>query len=244
MSNTNQTVATPINQGREVMTPPAMVQLAIEKGASLDQLEKLMDMQERWEANEARKAYVSALNAFKVNPPTVKKNKAASFGSGNKTAYEYADLAQVTNLIAPALSAHGLSHSWQADQQDNNIKVTCTLTHVLGHRESVTLSAPADTSGSKNAIQAIASTVTYLERYTLLAITGLAVEGMDTDAATVETITDAQRAELFALFQKLDNPDDTAQRFCKWLGVSGLADIPAKDFARAKAKVEQKVAGK
>lgn len=244
MSNASHAVDLPTHQqGREVsapVTPPAMLALAIEKGASMEQLEKLMDMQERWEANEARKEYVAALNAFKADPPTVKKNKAASFGGG-KTAYEYADLAQVANLIAPALSKYGLSHSWQINQTEANITVTCTLTHVMGHRESVSLSAQADTSGSKNAIQAIASTVTYLERYTLLAITGLAVEGMDNDADIAsETITESQKSHILGIIQRFPNPEEVSERFCKWIGVAGLAAIPAKDFERGKAMLENK----
>jgi hypothetical protein len=49
----------------------------------------------------------------------------------------------------------------------------------MGHSERTTLSATADTSGSKNSIQAIGSTVTYLQRYTLLAAVGLAAGGDD-----------------------------------------------------------------
>ena len=63
-----------------------------------------------------------------------------------------------------------------------------------GHSESVTLSAPPDDSGKKNNIQQIASTVTYLERYTLLAATGTAVKEQDDDGSasgmSEELITD------------------------------------------------------
>ena len=41
--------------------------------------------------------------------------------------------------------------------------------------------APLDTSGGKNNIQAMGSAVSYLERYTLLAITGLSTKEMDDD---------------------------------------------------------------
>ena len=45
----------------------------------------------------------------------------------------------------------------------------------------ITMAAGPDGSGGKNAIQAIGSTVSYLERYTLLAATGLATEDQDDD---------------------------------------------------------------
>lgn len=163
------------------VTPMQMLQLAVEKGADLDQLQKFMDLADRWQAAEARKAYVAAMAAFKANPPTIVKNKQVAFGNTN---YKHATHDEVTNKVAAALSVHGLSHSWNVHQTDKMITVTCTVTHVDGHSESVTLSGAPDTSGQKNGIQQIASTVTYLQRYTLLSITGLSTSELgaaDTD---------------------------------------------------------------
>jgi hypothetical protein len=47
-----------------------------------------------------------------------------------------------------------------------------------------------DDSGGKNKIQAIASAKSYLERYTLLAITGLATKDMDDDGRATDPLTD------------------------------------------------------
>ncbi len=156
------------------ITPMAMLQMAVAKGSDLEQLQKLMDLQERWEKNEARKAYVQALAEFKKNPPRIVKDKAVSFGSG-KTSYKHATLDNASEQIGHALSEHGLSHRWDVNQLDGGlIKVTCILTHQQGHSENVSMQATPDTSGSKNSIQAIGSTVSYLQRYTLFAATGLA----------------------------------------------------------------------
>jgi len=162
-------------------TPMQMLQIAIEKGAGIEQMQQLMDLQERYEANAARKAYMQAMTAFKAEPLTVVKNKEVGFG---KTSYSHATLASVVDAVVHALSKHGLSHQWRTEQSSDDkawITVECTITHEAGHSESVKLSAPTDTSGSKNAIQAIGSTVTYLQRYTLMAITGLAAKDMDDD---------------------------------------------------------------
>ena len=53
----------------------------------------------------------------------------------------------------------------------------------MGHSESVTLDAFKEDSGTKNNIQAMGSSITYLERYTLFAATGLASEEQDDDGA-------------------------------------------------------------
>lgn len=180
---------------KEQGTPSQLLAMAVEKGASIETLEKLMALQERFEANEARKAYHKAMAAFKADPPTIVKSKAVNFATkaGGRTSYRHADLAEAVNAIGEALSKHGLSAAWKTEQkaETNNVTVTCEITHVLGHSESTPLTAPPDTSGTKNSIQAIASTVTYLERYTLLAITGLAAGETDDDGLATGKATEA-----------------------------------------------------
>ena len=163
----------------QTVTPMMMLQTAVAKGTDLAQLQQLMDLQERWEKNEARKAYVSAITQFKQNPPDVFKKKGVSYGN---TSYKHATLDNASELIGAALSAVGISHRWDVVQQEGGvIKVTCVLTHVQGHSEQVSMQALADTSGSKNSIQAIGSTTSYLQRYTLFAATGIAAKDQDND---------------------------------------------------------------
>lgn len=161
------------------VTPMMMLQTAVAKGTDLDQLQKLMDLQDRWEKNEARKAYVTAITVFKENPPDVLKKKGVSFGN---TSYKHATLDNASELIGAALSKVGISHRWNVEQlPDGVIRVTCILTHVQGHSESVSMQALSDTSGSKNSIQAIGSTTSYLQRYTLFSATGIAAKDQDDD---------------------------------------------------------------
>ena len=169
------------------ITPAQMLQMAVAQGADLDRLQKLMDLQERWEANQARKAFAEAMAAFHAEPPQLIKNKHVRYqnSKGGTTEYDHATHDQVTDKIAAALVKHGLSHRWTVEQPDGNtVRVTCTLTHVLGHSESVSMSSAPDASGGKNSIQAVASASTYLQRYTLLAATGMSsseLAAVDTD---------------------------------------------------------------
>lgn len=167
-------------------TPMTMLQIAVQRGDDLDKLAKLMDLQERWEANEARKAFIAALSAFKANAPKLEKNKTVSFTTAKgKTEYKHATLDNVALVLGQALSQNGLSFRWNVEQLSGKVRVTCILQHSLGHSESVAMEAPADDSGNKNQIQQVGSTVTYLERYTLLAITGTATADQDTDGAAI-----------------------------------------------------------
>lgn len=161
-------------------TPSMLLQMAVEQGADLDRLERLMALQERWEANEARKSYDAAFSAFKAEAVQIIRNKDVTAGplSGKR----YAELFSVVNAVTPALSRQGLSSLWKITKDEPQwLEVTCTLRHVGGHSESVSMGGPPDAGGAKNAIQARASTVSYLERYTLKAITGVAEGGEDDD---------------------------------------------------------------
>lgn len=166
-------------------TPSQLLAIAVQRGADIAQLERLMALQERFEANEARKAFVMAMTEFKAEPLEIFKRKEVGYKTkeGDFVGYKHAELSDVTDVVVPAMARHGLSHRWDVKQDAGRVSVTCTVTHRLGHSEAVTMDAAPDNSGKKNAIQQIASSVQYLSRYTLLAITGLSTKGEDNDGA-------------------------------------------------------------
>jgi len=167
------------------ITPMTMLAMAVNQGADIEKLEKLMVLQERWEANEARKAYCTAMSDFRNEQIVIDKDAHVSYSSNKGTVeYDHASLGNVSMILGSALAKHGLSFRWNTEQIDGRIKVTCIVMHNLGHSESVSLEAAKDDSGGKNSIQAVGSTVSYLQRYTLLAITGTATMNQDDDGAS------------------------------------------------------------
>lgn len=248
MNNTNELAKTEEpGTAIAVTTPMDLLQIATEQGADIEKLEKLMALQERWEANEARKAYVVAMNAFKADPPTLIKDKHVGYGTGDKrTEYDHASLDQVSKTIAAALSKHGISHRWDVEQPDGGaVKVTCVLTHELGHSESVPMQSGRDTSGGKNDIQALGSTITYLQRYTLLAATGMAVQGMDNDGDIEDlAIPQKQVIELLAIADKAGaNADGVsyAVSICNHFKIDALTELPTSQFQTCKEMLESKL---
>ena len=156
-----------------------MVALALANNASPETINKLMDLQERFDAMQAKKAFVAAMAGFKKDAPSViGKDKRADFGAG-KAKYGYATTGAIIMAITPALSKHGLHLSWETQQAAASVTVTCHVTHEKGHRESATLTGPKDESGGKNPIQTIGSSVHYLQRYTMVSVLGLATADMD-----------------------------------------------------------------
>ena len=221
----------------------SMALKAMELG-KVDQLDKLLDLQMKWDAEQARKAFVAAMAEFKAEAGgiTIAKSKLVSFTtSKGTTEYMHAELHDITRALVPVMAKHGLSHRWVLEQTGKDIKVTCVMTHRDGHSESVQMTAQADDSGGKNSIQAIASTKTYLERYTLLAATGIATGGEHDDdgrsfgqQAPPERITEEQAkilTDLMAVY--VTKPD----KFFDWIRsasnchhVQVISDLPANQF--------------
>jgi hypothetical protein len=194
-------------------SPAGIMERLMKKDGTLDVegFGKMLVFQEQYEANQARKAYHVAMTAFHLEAPKIIKTK-----QGHNC--KHADLAvDLVAVVAPKLSSNGLSHSWGTKTEGDKITVTCKITHVLGHSEETTLSAGPDTSGSKNAIQAVGSTITYLQRYTLKAALGLAEAGQDDDGndasdneVKLPEITDQNKKVLAAIcvILEMQIPDD------------------------------------
>jgi len=218
-------------------SPLAAAERLLASGADLDKIEKMLELQERFEKNEAKKAYHQAMSEFKANPPTILKDRKVSF---KNTHYSHATLGNITSIINSELAKYGLTSAWKTKQEQNGITVICTITHKLGYSESTSLTAGADTSGSKNSIQAIGSTITYLQRYTLLALTGLSTHEQDDDGrlSEVQTISEKQISQITDMINST-NADEV--KFLKWMGAESVESIPVNLFNKAMAALKAKV---
>lgn len=166
-------------QRQPAETPTSLVRLAVEQNFDIEKLEKLLQLQRDWQREEARKAFFSALSKFQSEIPPILKSGSVDAGRGGKR--KFASLGVINEAIRPWLYANGLSFRFAQSQGPAGITVTCIVSHSDGHSEETTLTAGADVSGGKNAIQSIGSTITYLERYTLVGALGLTTVDDDDD---------------------------------------------------------------
>jgi hypothetical protein len=163
--------ATAVAPVQQFNSPAALMMQAAQSGMTPETIEKMMDLQLRFEAEQARRSFVSDFALFAAERPSVYKNKEVKFGN---TKYTHATLDNLVDTVGPVAAKHGFSHSWDTKQDGKRVRVTCTLRHRLGHSESVTMEADFDSSGQKNSIQQMGSAFTYLRRYTYEAVTGAA----------------------------------------------------------------------
>jgi hypothetical protein len=181
---------------REASQYQKLMELAITQNADLDKLEKLMDLQDRYESKQAKKEFSLALAKFQSLCPIIEKTK-----KGHN--YMYASLPSIVNQIKQSLFDCGLSYRFEQKHTDGGvIAVTCILTHASGHSESTMMESLADSTGSKNAIQSIGSASSYLMRYTLISSLGIATADHDDDGAKANDVNIADLLDLYKVVRE------------------------------------------
>jgi hypothetical protein len=223
------------------LTPIELVRMAVSQNADVDKLQKLLELQERWEANQARKAFEIAFAAFKAEAPRLEKTKTVDFPgkSGGRVNYKYTPLDVVANTLGPVLAKHGLSYNWKQEPAlEGNIRVICILKHFQGHSETNTLEGPPETSGTKNPLQSIGSTVSLLRRYTLLGALGMATSDEDTDGVTM-----GEAADFIAHIQEAADMEELEKRYKEAIKTALSAQSPkaVKVYMEARKKRQQEL---
>jgi len=213
----------------------AIASAASNPAMDVEKMERLMAMHERMTDQHAQQVYQSALSRMQPDLPVVKHR-----GDANKR-YTYALWEDIHRAITPVMSRYGFSIFFKVDTADA-VRVEATLAHEDGHRESTSITLPADASGNKNAVQAVASSIAYGKRYTAGALLNFATTGEDDDAqAAVEpvepTITAEQASEIRDRVNGLEIPES---KILELLGrarnrepYASLAEVPAGLFKAA-----------
>lgn len=201
-----------------------MMEMVVEKGGDLASLEKLMDLQERAERNQARKSFFMAFSAFQSDLPVINRGGKSNYG-------EYARIEDVADAIRPHLVTHGLSFRFDQVDSADSITVTCVVSHMDGHEVKTPMTGGLDKSGNKQVIHQRASTVSYLRRYTLTGAFGIVVGGEDNDAGFEDAVymDDAKFNEKFPAYELLIlEKKKTAVQLIEFLAKKGAVLSPAQ----------------
>ena len=211
---------------------------ARDQDVDIDKMERLMLMHERVVERAARAAYAAALAEMQCELPSIAERGKIDIGRGKPQSYALWE--DINDAIKPVLSKHGFALSFRTGRTDAHIIVTGVLSHRDGHSEETTMHLPLDSSGSKNAVQAVGSSTSYGKRYTAAALLNLTSHGEDDDGAAAgrgETITAEQVGALQDLIIEV-GADPV--KFCAYLKVQKLEAIPVGKYAAAVSALEAK----
>ena len=217
----------PVNETAAIMSMVARA--ASDPACDMDKMERLMQMHERMQARQAEVDFSTDLAAMQTELPSVTERGKAKVNGDVR--YTFSLWEDINTAIKPILSRHGFALSFRTDFSDG-IAITGVLSHRSGHSERTTIKLPADASGSKNAVQAVASSVSYGKRYTASALLNLTSHGEDDDAymAATNFITDEQAANIDTYIESTGSNKTT---FLGIFKVETTARIKAADYERA-----------
>lgn len=214
------------------LTPMQLLSQVVENpDFDVAKLEKMMDLQERWEDRKAQQEFNQALANFQAEAPSIIKD-----GIGHRSV-TYAPLDTILKTIQPLLTAQGLSVRFSTSMTDTGLlRATCTISHVSGHSEASEITVPVDSDMRANATQKMGSANSYAKRYALGNALNLTFIEKDTDGEGLhKTITTDQATVINDL---LDETKANKEKFLSWAGVDSVEDIPATYFDEAKRLLE------
>lgn len=159
---------------------------ARDPNVDIDKMERLLQMQERVQARDAEIAFSQEFAAMQPELPAINRN--AQIVHKGQVISEYAEWSDISKAITPVLSAHGFSLSFKPADVEGKVGVTAILRHRDGHKDEATLPLPTDTSGAKNAVQAVGSTLTYGKRYAAILLLNIRVDGEDDDGESAAPV--------------------------------------------------------
>ena len=167
---------------------------------NIDKMEWLLEMQERILDRQASILFSEDFAAMQTKLPEIPKH-----GKGHGT-ITYALWEDVNDLIKPVLSEHGFGLSFKVSDAEAGITVTAVLRHRGGHLEETSYTFQADATGSKNAIQAIGSSMSYGKRYTAAALLNLTTrDGLEDDDDGDKAIKRPSSAHMKRCLKELDD---------------------------------------
>lgn len=169
-----------------------LIDKAIEKDIDVDKFAKLVDIVKMLENEKAKREFYEAFAKFQSQVPPILKSSEVNMGAG-RPRYNYASLGDIITEIQKPLQKCGLSYHWKVNNDDSFIEVICILGHKSGYELQTSISAAKDTTPGKSNVQAIASTITYLKRYTLISLLGIGTADPDDDAQSTLNIDKKQK---------------------------------------------------
>ena len=143
----------------------------------------------------------------------------------------------INDIVKPIMQQFGFAVSFRVETVQAGMSVTGILMHRAGHREQTTMLLPLDSSGSKNAVQALGSSVSYGKRYVLCALLNITTRGEDDDGNAAvpqkKMVTPAQAKQLDAMLAQC--MQDTQDAFDAMYG--STESVPAVEFDATLARL-------
>lgn len=233
----------PRGQVEPIVSENAAVMAIIERAAlnpdvDAAKMDQLFALQEKVLSRNARTEYFRALAMMAGAMPAIEEK-----GKGHNNT-KYAKWEDIQAAITPVLGQYGFALSFRTKVEDKAIRVTAILAHREGHTEENELLLPADNSGSKNAVQAVGSSITYGFRYTACALLNIQTGITDDDGRAAGGDAEPGEDEVQAFVAKVDKHKASLPRLLKAVGTETIHGLTPKQLKDANGKLDAWIAEK
>jgi hypothetical protein len=160
--------------------PESLMMLALEKGATIDVLERLMALRDKLRQEEAERAFMEAMASFQGDCPVIPKGRMVKDKYG-KDRYAFAPMDAIVPVAQPHLLKHGLSYAFDAIDHPDKVEIILTVSHKSGHSRKFRQEMPIDDDAYMNIAQKRGSARSYAERYAFKGAFGIVCGGEDDD---------------------------------------------------------------
>lgn len=194
-----------------------LLAMAIEKGADVSTLERLMVVRKEILAEQAKTAYFEALAAFQSECPVILKQRPVQIPGGAN--YRYAPLDQIVQKVRPLMERYGFSHQEDSEITEGWVTAIVTITHRAGHSETKRFKVPSDTKAGMSPQQKYGAAMTFATRYAFCAALGIRTADEDTDCQPgdgPEAIA-ALKAELWRILKPVRGAESNWKQARQWL---------------------------
>lgn len=241
----------PAVQSETVAFVSMIERAARDPNVDVDKMERLLAMQERVFERNAKAAYNAAFAEMKPKLPVidrkgrilVREKDAAGKRTGEVTQNTaFARWEDIDEAITPILHDHGFVLSFRTDAaSDGRIVVTAVLAHKDGHEERTSIPPlPFDTSGSKNNLQAVGSSLSYGKRYAATLLLNIRTKGEDDDGVKGDAPTTLNDEQINTVQQLVLESGANVAAFLNYMKAESISDIPVSKYKEAVSMLEQK----
>jgi len=217
----------PVVQDESINMLAIIEKAACNPDVDVQKMSALLDMQERIIDKQAASEFNTDFLAMVEHMPIITKNGSVAFEDKDTKkmveAYKFATYANINKAVKPIMRKWGFAISYTSKPKEGGgAAIIGKLRHKGGHIEEIEVPVALDTSGGKNNVQAMGSTMTYGKRYVLCAALDIVIDD-DDDAKTADPIDEI---ELDHLQKLIDETETSATKICKFAGdVKSLPEI-------------------
>jgi hypothetical protein len=227
----------PSSTGQDLALISLFERLALDPSIPLDRVKEVIALQKDLQAQRALSAFTIDMARLQPMLPTVEQNgRLVIKEKGTERVIQstpYAKWEDINEAIRGPLGECGFALTFRAERVNDQVVITGILSHREGHQERTTISLALDSTGSKNNVQAVGSSISYGKRYTagmLLNITSRAKFEADDDGKAAGDAANISEEQEMALRDMLQAAGADEKKFCQFIKVEHLRDILASKF--------------